>query len=80
MRKEVVTVRRADILKEMAIKFGIYEDFDINEFMSIAAGVMLETDSKESPYYGFDFGVVDDDYQIKDVDLKFTPELFANNT
>jgi len=79
MHKETVTVRRAEIMKEMAIKLGIYEDFDINDFMGVVADIILETDApeSESKYSGYSFAVVDDDYEYQKIDKQFNDDLFV---
>lgn len=77
--KDTVIVRRKDILKEMALKFGIYEDFDINDFLGIAANALLDTDDIDSPYHGYEFKVVDDTYEFTKLDLVFERKLFTKS-
>jgi len=76
MKKTTVVIKRKDLLKEMAIKLGIYDNFELNDFLGIVSGIILETDDGKSPFGGYSFEVVDDDYEFNKFDTQYDPELF----
>lgn len=77
MKKDTVVIKRKDILKELSVKLGIYENFDINEFMGIVADTILDTDNKEATHYGYKFVVVDDDYVCESYENEYDPAVFS---
>jgi len=78
MNKETVVIKRKDLLKEMAIKLGIYDDFNMNDFMGIVSDIILETDNPKSTFNGYTFQVVDDDYEFNKFDTQYDPDIFRS--